>query len=45
MPQRVGVKPRKKFTMPEAGVALFRAAEVAEMDEVAVRVTEDVSRC
>lgn len=41
----VGVKPLKKFTMPEAGVALFKAAEVADIDEVAARVTEDVSTC
>ncbi|KAG9679924.1 hypothetical protein KCU87_g199, partial [Aureobasidium melanogenum] len=31
--------------MPEAGVALFKAAEVADIDEVAARVTEDVSTC
>jgi hypothetical protein len=45
MPQRVGVNPLKKLIMPEAGVALFRAAEVAVMDEVAARVTEVVSIC
>lgn len=45
IPQRVGVKPLKKFTMPEAGVALLKAAEVADIDEVAARVTEDVSTC